>query len=225
MRRVFSFYSTTIGKKVVMAVTGIILVGFVIGHMLGNLKLYLGAESLNAYGAFLREFGYPLFPHEAFLWFVRIVLLVSVFLHIKSAWDLTQLSHAARPDDYRQLVRQDSTYAAHAMRWGGVFLVVFIVYHILHFTTGQLHPHFEHGEVYANVVTGFSVWWAAVIYLLAMIPLGLHLYHGVWSMMQTLGINHPRYNHLRRGVAMVIAWLVVLGNISFPIAVLAGVVK
>ena len=225
MRRVFSFYSTTIGKKVVMAVTGIVLVGFVVVHMLGNLKLYAGAESLNAYGKFLREAGYPALPHEGVLWIARLVLLAAVGLHIKSAWDLTRVSHAARPAGYRKLARQGSTYAAHAMRWGGVFLVAFIVFHIFHFTTGQAHPDFEHGAVYENVVTGFNVWWAAAIYLLAMIPLGLHLYHGIWSMLQTLGANHPRYNHLRRGFALAIALIVVLGNISFPIAVLTGVVK
>ena len=214
--------NSTIGLKALMAATGILLVGFVVGHMLGNLKLYLGAHDLNAYGEGLREFGYPILPHGAFLWIARIVLLVALVAHVRAAVLLTRRAQRARPTAYKMTQRKESTYASHSMRWGGVFLLAFVIFHILHLTTGDLHPSFEHGLVYENVVAGFSVFWAALIYLFAMIPLGLHLYHGTWSCLQTLGASHPKYDPWRRRLALAVSLVVVAGNISFPIAVLAG---
>jgi succinate dehydrogenase / fumarate reductase cytochrome b subunit len=193
--------------------------------MLGNLKLYIGAAEINAYGHHLREFGYPLMPKMAFLWIVRVVLLAALLTHIRSAILLTRRAHAARPVGYKMSQFVESTYASRSMRWGGFFLAVFIVFHLLHLTTGHLHRDFEHGEVYANVVSGFSVVWVSVLYLLAMIPLGMHLYHGVWSCLQTLGASHPEYNVLRKRIAIAVALIVVAGNISFPLAVLAGIVR
>ena len=225
MSRAAVFFRSTIGLKIVMAASGLMLVGFVVGHMLGNMKLYLGAESLDSYGHHLREFGYPMLAKMQFLWIVRGILLVVLLVHIRSAILLTRLAREARPMAYKMTQKVESTYASRSMRWGGVFLLAFIIFHILHLTTGQLHPDFEHGAAYANVVGGFSVWWAAILYLLAMIPLGLHLYHGVWSCLQTLGANHPAYNPLRKRIAVAVTLIVILGNLSFPIAVLAGIVQ
>lgn len=213
---------STLGLKIVMALTGLVLFGFVIGHMVGNLQVYMGAEALNAYGVFLREVG-----HGGALWAARGVLLVSVALHIWSAWRLTRINAAARPVGYREVDRRESTYASRTMRWSGVILLLFIVYHLLHFTFGvrAVHPRFVHGDVFHNFVTGFQDPLVSGFYILAMLALGLHLYHGAWSFMQTLGLSHPRYNHLRHAFASVITIVVVAGNISFPLAVLTGFVR
>ncbi len=208
-----------------MAVTGIMLFGFVLGHMVGNLKLYLGAESLNHYAEFLREFGYPLLPHMAFLWIARIGLLAAVGLHIWSAWAVTRMSRAARPHKYLKRESVAATYASRTMRWGGVILILFIIYHLLHLTVGNVHPDFVHGEVYRNLITSLSVPWVAGFYILANIFLGMHLYHGLWSMFQTLGWSVDKNNDWRRKFAGAFALLVTLGNLSFPIAILTGLVS
>jgi len=225
MSRMLAFFRSTIGLKVLMAVTGIIWVGFVLGHMLGNLKLYLGATDMNEYGHHLRELGYPLLPEMAFLWIARIVLIAALAIHVRSAILLKRRARSARPTNYKMARHAESTYASRSMIVGGVFLLGFIIFHILHLTTGDAHPEFVHGKPYENVVAGFSVTWAAIIYMLAMIPLGLHLYHGTWSCLQTLGASHPQYNDLRKRLAIGVTLLVVAGNVSFPLAVLAGIVK
>lgn len=234
MRRVLSLYETTIGKKWVMATTGILLVGFVIAHMLGNLKVYTdlagpshdGHYALDQYGHWLRTFGEPALPRMGLLWIARLVLLGAVALHIHAAVTLTRLSRAARDTGYRKFQPEASNYASRTMRIGGVLLVGFIVYHILHFTTGHAHTGpFEHGAVHANLVNAFSLWWVAALYVLAMVFLGLHLYHGVWSLTQTLGWDNPRFEPWRRRIALGIALLVALGNISIPVAVLTGIVQ
>lgn len=230
MHRYLSLHSTTVGKKAIMAVTGIILVGFVIGHMLGNLKLYLpahdGVAALDHYAEGLRTFGAPFLAHNQFLWIARIVLLASVGLHIWAAITLKLRTNAARPIGYRKVDHDASTAASRTMIWGGLLLLVFVVFHILHFTTGDVTPgyQFQAGEVQHNVTAGLSVAWVAVFYVVAMIFLGLHLYHGVWSMLQTLGVNHPRYNTWIHRLALLIALVVAIGNISFPVAVLTGMV-
>jgi len=201
------------------------VVGFVIAHMFGNLKLYQAPEKLDHYGEFLREVGYPVFGHGQVLWILRIVLLAAVVLHISAAAQLSKTSLAARPVGYRKRQSVASTYASRTMRWGGVIIGLFVVYHILHFTTGTVHPDFVPGGVYHNVVVGFGSLPAALVYIVAMVFLGLHLYHGVWSGLQTLGIDNPRHNQWRRVVAALIAGVVTAGNLSFPIAVLAGVVR
>lgn len=227
MTGAMTLYRSSIGKKAIMAVTGFIWVGFVVIHMIGNLKIYSGAETYNAYGEFLREVGYPLFPHESVLWIARIVLVAAVVFHIMSAAQLTRMSQASRPTGYgtSNRVQPAYVYASRTMRWGGVIILLFIIYHILHFTTGTLHGSFIYGDVYHNVVAGFSIWWVSAIYLLAMVALGLHLFHGIWSMFQTLGWNSARYTNFWRGVATVITAVVIIGNISFPLAVLAGIVR
>ena len=232
MRRVLTLYSTTIGKKIVMAVTGILLVGFVLGHMIGNLKLYMGQHdgdwALDHYAHGLRVFGDPFLGEYQFIWIARIVLLLAVGLHIWSAISLKAATRAARPQGYAKTAYQESNLASRTMLWGGILLVVFIVFHILHFTTGTIVPgnsDFVYGEVHANVTQGFNVAWVAAFYVIAMVALGMHLYHGVFSMLQTLGVNHPRYNPWRKKLAIALAVVIAVANISFPVAVLTGVVE
>ncbi len=215
-----TFLGSTVGKKVVMAATGIILFGFVLAHALGNLQLYQGREAINAYGAFLHGF-----IHGAGLWVFRSVLFVAVVGHVWAAASLTMANNAARPVGYRMWKAQASTYASRTMRVSGVIILFFILFHLAHFTTGQAHPSFVPGDVYRNVVIGFQNPVAAGFYIVANILLGTHLRHGVWSMLQTLGLNHPRYNGLRKSAATAFALAVTLINVSFPVAVLAGLVR
>lgn len=203
-----------------MAVTGFILFGFVVAHMIGNLQAYLGPEALNAYAVWLREL-----LHGAGLWIARAVLLLSVILHIWSATALTIDNRRARPVGYRRREYDRSTYASRTMVWSGPILLLFIIYHLLHFTFGTVHPSFVEGNVYHNFVAGFQVVPVSIFYIVAMLALGYHLYHGIWSMLQTLGLSHPRYNFLRHGFAGLMTAIVVVGNISFPLAVLTGVIR
>ncbi len=220
MPAVRGFFQTTIGKKVVMAITGILLFGFVIVHLLGNLQVYLGPEAMNHYALFLREF-----LHGWAIWIFRAVLLAAVVLHIWAATSLTLTNRAARPQPYYELQWRESSYASRTMRWSGVIIALFVVYHILHFTTGTVHPSFDEGDVYQNFITGFRVLPVSLFYIAAMLLLGMHLHHGVWSMLQTVGLSHPRYMRWARGTAGFIAVVFVLGNVSFPVAVLAGLLK
>jgi succinate dehydrogenase / fumarate reductase cytochrome b subunit len=225
MRRVVSLYGTTVGKKVLMAVTGLIFVLFVIGHMIGNLKVYLGPEAFNHYAEGLRDFGAPFFGHGQFLWVVRAALIAVLLVHVVMMIQLWLVSSSARPVGYRKQQDLNMDRASKWMRWGGIALFAFITYHILHLTTGTLHPDFVPGDAYHNFVAGFSVPWVSALYFVAMIALGLHLYHGVWSTFQTLGWDGPRAQKIRRPLALLIAGIVVAGNLSFPIAVLTGVIS
>jgi succinate dehydrogenase / fumarate reductase cytochrome b subunit len=218
------FWRSTLGKKAVMAVSGIVLFGYVLLHMVGNLKLYLGAEALNHYAEWLREVGGPFLPHEGALWLVRLVLIAAVVGHVWAAWQVTRASRRARPRSYERVDRVQMGYAERTMRWGGVIILFFVIYHLLHLTTGQAHTDFVPGDVYHNVVAGFSVWWVSAIYIVANLALGLHLYHGLWSMFQSLGLNHPVWNPWRRYFAVAFAVVITVGNVSFPVAVLTGLV-
>lgn len=230
MRRVATLYRSTVGKKVLMAVSGVVLFGFVFMHMVGNLKMMFpvdeaGHYPMNVYAEYLREFGYPLLPHAGFLWLFRLVLLAAVVLHIVAAVQLTQRSRAARPKAYGKNEDLSLSYASRTMRWGGVILLLFIVYHILHFTTGQAHPEFVAGAVHQNYVSAFQSPLIFGVYLVAQAALGFHLYHGVWSFFQTLGLNHPKYNHMRRRFAAAFAVVVFVGFLTPPTLVLAGVIS
>jgi succinate dehydrogenase / fumarate reductase cytochrome b subunit len=220
-------YRSAVGKKAVMAVTGIILFGFVLVHMIGNLHLYQGAEAINDYARFLRTMGAPAVPPMGLLWIARLVLLTAVGLHMWAAWQLTRMSWAARPLAYSQRQPVHTTYASRTVRRGGVIIALFVVFHLLHLTTGTVHPGgpFVEGDVYRNVVTGFRVWYVSVFYIVAQVALGFHLDHGLWSMFQSLGWNHPRFNRWRTGFAHAFAWIITLGNVSFPLAVLTGLVR
>jgi succinate dehydrogenase / fumarate reductase cytochrome b subunit len=208
-----------------MAFTGILLVGFVVGHMAGNLKAFAGPESFNAYAAFLREVGYPLLPHGGLLWIMRLGLLAAVGLHIWAAYSLTRTSRAARVVEYRNVESQVFNYASRTMRWGGVIILIFLLYHLAHMTTGQVHPAFEHGNPYHNLVAGFQNPLVVSFYALAVSLLAFHLYHGVWSMFQTLGVTHPRYDGMRRPLAGIITAVTLIGFLAVPLAVQLGVIS
>jgi succinate dehydrogenase / fumarate reductase cytochrome b subunit len=223
-----TLYRSTIGKKAIMAVTGLILVGFVIIHMLGNLQVFIGPAKMNAYSAFLKGLG-------ELLWLARLILLAAVILHVTAAWQLTQIKNRARPIGYTRREPQVSTVASRTMRWGGVLLLVFIVFHILHFTTGTvfpvasrpdaMYPAFSHTDVYGNVISAFRTPWVVSFYVVAMLFLMLHLFHGAWSSMRTLGLSKPSRHPLHRRVATVIALVVWLGFTAVPVAVFLGVIR
>ena len=214
------FWQTTIGKKAIMAVTGVILFGFVVGHLLGNLQIYLGAEKLNHYSALLKSM-------PALLWGTRITLLIAVILHIWSSFQLWLLQREARPVGYVKKVNINSTYASRVMYWSGPIVLAFVIFHLMHFTWGVVHPGgpFVEGDVYNNVVTGFQFWPVSLFYIIAMIMLCYHLYHGLWSMFQSLGFSHPVYTPWLQRFAKLFAILIAVGNISIPVAVMAGFIK
>lgn len=215
---------SSVGRKIAMAVTGTVLLLFVIGHFVGNLKVYLGAEEFNHYAEGLRTFGQPFFPRGQLLWLIRLVLLACAGIHIWAATTLTLQSRRARPLGYR---KQDSlvfSYASRTMVWGGLTILAFVVFHLLHLTFGTINPDFVPGDAYNNFVTGFRSWPVSTAYIVAMVPLGFHIYHGTWSAFQTMGASNPRYNGWRRPLAMTIAIIVAGGNMLFPIAVLSGIV-
>ena len=218
MKLMTGLYGSTLGKKILMAVTGIILFGFVIGHMIGNLQLYLGAEQLNHYAELLQS-------NKPFLWSFRMVLLFCVSVHVLAAVQLWLRNRRSRPVKYRVFNPPAVDYAARTMVWSGPIILLFILYHLGHFTVGCTHHDFIRGDVYHNVVSSFQIWWVAGIYILANLLLAIHLYHGLWSLFQTFGWDHPRFGGLRRWIAIALAMLIGAGNISMPLAVLTGVVR
>lgn len=223
--RLMALWRTVIGKKVVMAVTGLVLIGFVIGHVLGNLKIFAGPNEINAYSQFLREVGSPALSYGQLLWLVRIVLLICVTLHITAAIQLTRMSWAARPIGYTVKRDIETTFAARVMRWAGVLLVAFVIFHLLHLTGGVVGfgaGQFKDLAVYQNVVAAFAVWPVALFYIVAMGALCLHLSHGIWSMLQTLGWNTARNETTLQIISRVIAVAVFAGFTSVPVAVMAG---
>lgn len=224
---VTTFYRSTIGKKVIMGVTGLIGIGFVLLHIAGNLQAFVGQAKLNAYSAMLHG------PLNELLWVVRVVLIVAVILHVLMAYQLTMRSRAARPVAYQHREPQVSTLASRTMKWGGVLLLVFIVFHILHFTTETIDPSGSRGmidlrgdkDVYGNIVASFRIWWVTAFYLIAMVFLGLHLYHGAWSSIRTLGYAKTAVNPLRRRLALAVAVIVWLGFTLVPLGVVAGFIR
>lgn len=214
-----TFYRSTIGKKVVMALTGLVLVGYLVVHVSGNLLIFSGPESINGYAEFLKG-------SAVLLWTVRVLVFGSVLVHVHAAWRLTLLNRAARPASYRRADRQvPATWSARSLRIGGVILLVFFIFHILHFTTGQVHPQFDGHDVYRNMVIGLSQPVVAGFYLVAMVALALHLHHGFWSWFQTMGWNHPQVNPLRRRLATLLAILMPAGFAAIVLAVVFGAVR
>ena len=228
------FYSTAVGKKYVMAITGIVGIGFVVGHMIGNLKAYIGvvtegdgrAYDIDVYGEFLREMLVPILPHGVFLWIMRLVLIGALVLHLHAAYSLTMLNRKARPVKY-QTPRdyQVANFASRTMRWTGIIVVLFIAWHLADLTWGWANPDFVKGAVYRNLDTSLSRIPVAILYIVANIALGIHLFHGTWSLFQSMGWSSPRFNNWRRYLATGVATIVVVGNVSIPIAVLAGVIE
>jgi succinate dehydrogenase / fumarate reductase cytochrome b subunit len=223
---VLDVYRSSVGKKYAMAISGLILMAYVLVHMLGNLKLYLGRQSLNAYSEWLRDVGEPLLPPTALLWIVRIILLAAFVVHVHAAYALTVRNRKARRQRYRS--KRDyvaADYASRTMRWTGVIIGLFVLFHLMDLTWGNANARFVPGDVYHNVVESFRRWPVAVVYILANLALGLHLYHGAWSLFQSMGWNNRRFNPWRRYLAVALAACVVLGNVSFPLAVLSGIVR
>lgn len=215
MNALRGLWQSTIGKKVAMAITGLILVGFLVSHMISNIFVLFAPEKLDHYAEWLRGFG-PL------LWVARAGLLAAVGIHILAAWQLTQRARTGRQQSYDRYERHVATYSAHTMRWGGVLILVFIIFHILHYTIGTVHPDFRTGEVGRNVIVGMQSAPVAVFYLVAMIALGAHFWHGLWSVFQTLGINHPTWNRWRRSIAIALSVVVAGGFAAIPVAALLG---
>jgi succinate dehydrogenase / fumarate reductase cytochrome b subunit len=216
-----SFWQSTNGKKAVMAVTGAILFLFVVGHLLGNLQIFESRERLNAYGHLLKSLG-------ELLWLVRGVLLLCVVLHIWATVQLALRNSKARPIGYKVKKSVASSYADRTMYWSGPIILAFVIFHLLQFTAGKLHPGaptFSDTDIYYNVVAGFSVWWVSAWYIFSMILLGFHLRHGIWSAFQSLGANHPRHTPVLKQAALWIAIAITVGYISIPVAVLAGWVR
>jgi succinate dehydrogenase cytochrome b subunit len=219
-------YSTAVGKKYAMALTGIAMMGYVLAHMIGNLKMYLGADEINHYGEFLRELLVPLAPRTVVLWGLRLGLIGALVLHVHAAYSLTQMNRHARSVKYQtERDYQVANFASRTMRWTGVIVLLFVVWHLADLTWGWANPGFERGNVYRNVDASLSRIPVAALYVVANIALGVHLFHGAWSLFQSMGWNRPRFNKWRRAFAIGFATLIVVGNVSFPIAVLAGIVE
>ena len=224
MRRAAALVRTTVGLKAGMAVSGLLLFGFVVGHMVGNLKAFQGAEYFNRYAEGLRAIGAPFFGHGQLLWLARIGLLAALMVHVVAATVLTIRSRRARPVAYRKTPHLETTYASRTMRVGGVLLFVYVIYHLMHFTWGTAHPHFIPGDAYYNVVVGFQSRVVVGVYLVAQVFLAMHIYHGIWSALQTLGANNPTYDRWRRPAAALFAGLIFVGFCAVPLAVQAGVI-
>ncbi|MEO6396970.1 MAG: succinate dehydrogenase cytochrome b subunit [Tepidiformaceae bacterium] len=222
-------YGSAVGKKAVMAVTGIVLLGFVLTHMIGNLKVFVpDAEMhLNDYGLYLRTIGEPILPHTGFLWILRVGLIFAFIFHIHAAATLTILNRKARPTGYQGgRTYSSASYAARTMRWSGVIVGLFVLFHLMDITWGWhvVHQDFVDEQPYRNLWHSFSPerWPVVVVYVVANILLGIHIYHGAWSMFQSLGLNNPRFNVWRRRFAQTFAAVIVIGNVSIPLAIVSG---
>ncbi len=226
------FYRSAVGKKWVMAITGIVLLGYLVAHMLGNIKVFLpaidGVPELDLYARALRELFFPIAPHGVVLWIMRTGLLVAAILHVHAAFALTIMNRRARPTDYSgPRTYLAANYASRTMRWSGVIVLLFVIFHLADLTWG-IQPAapegWTHGQVYSNFIATFSRPWVAFFYVLANLALAPHIYHGAWSMFQSLGANHPRFNRWRRYLAWGLAAVIVVPNVLMPLAVLLGFV-
>ena len=218
-------YQSAVGKKWAMAVSGIMLLGFVLIHMIGNLKVYLGPEDINHYGEWLREIAMPALPRTVFLWIMRVGLIAAFAVHMHAAWALTRMNHRARPTKYasdREYVA--ANFASRTMRWTGIIVIAFVIFHLADLTWGSANPDFERGNVYHNMVESFSRVPVALAYIVANLALAIHTFHGAWSLFASLGVSNPRLIRFRRSFALGFAGIILLGNISFPIAVQAGII-
>jgi succinate dehydrogenase / fumarate reductase cytochrome b subunit len=228
MSLIVNFYSSTVGKKVAMALSGIVLVLFVIGHMAGNLKIFAGINpasgdyKIDDYGEFLRSMGSEMLGESGVLWLVRVVLLACLVIHAVSGILLAKANRAAKPAGYKVKSYRSANAASLTMLYGGLFLLLFITFHILHFTTGTVHFNFVEDEIYWNVWSAFQNVLTACFYVVAMALLALHLYHGTWSMFQTLGVDTPRWNKGLRTVAKLVAIALFVGFSAVPVSIVTG---
>nr|WP_310370847.1 succinate dehydrogenase cytochrome b subunit [Catenuloplanes atrovinosus] len=212
--------------KMIMAVSGAVLVLYLFAHMIGNLKIFVGQADFDHYAHWLRELGAPVLPHQWGLWMVRIGLTVAVIAHIVSATILAVRARKARPVKYAHRPKVQGSYAARTMRWGGVIILLFVIYHILDLTTGTVHPDFAHGEVYNNVVADFAPerWYVTLFYVVSVVAVGFHLRHGIWSAVRTLGQQSARGQRIARAVALAVSVVLTAGFLSVPFAVMTGLV-
>jgi len=217
LHKAIRFYQASIGKKAVMAVTGVVLFGYLVGHLAGNLQVYVGAAQMDGYAAFLHSM-------PALLWGVRVLLLICVVAHITASIQLTLLKREARPDGYVKREAIGSSSASRTMIWSGAMIAAFVIYHLLDLTTGTANAHFQELHAYENLVYSFRRFPVSAFYILGMVLLGMHLYHGLWSMFQTLGFSHPRYTPAIKRLAAWVAILLAAGFISIPIAVMTRLV-
>jgi succinate dehydrogenase / fumarate reductase cytochrome b subunit len=220
-----AYWHSNIGKKVVMAWTGLIMLAYLLVHMLGNLKIFFGREDYDEYAHWLRTIGVPLLHGAWFLWIARAVLLASVVLHTVAAAQLTRRDQKARPIKYVGKGKPNATFATRTMRWGGVILALFIVWHILDLTAGVVNPDYSEGHAYNNVTKDFQHWWSNVIYIVAMIAVGLHIHHGFWSATQTLGLNSSAKDKAIKATGTTLALVISLGFIAIPVAVMTGLTR
>ncbi len=223
------FYRSDVGRKWVMAVSGIVLLGYVLVHMIGNLHLYEGPAQVNEYGEALRDLGGHLAPRTFVLWVLRLGLTAAFVVHIHAAYSLWLKNRGKRPEDYKS--KRDyiaASFASRTMVWTGTIVLLFLAFHLADLTWGAepaATGEFFRGDVYSNVVASLSRWPVAALYIVANVALAFHIYHGAWSLFQTLGVNHPRFNLWRRWFAAGFAAVILVGNVSFPVMVLAGVVE
>ncbi|MEM7785291.1 MAG: succinate dehydrogenase cytochrome b subunit [Planctomycetota bacterium] len=230
MNRLQAIYSSTIGKKFIAAITGIVLFGFLAGHVAGNLKVFTGTSSegvphIDEYGHFLRVAGAPILPEQMALWIARLVLLGSLILHVVVVVQLAMLSQEARPVNYVRSRKKAASLPALYMMFSGLLIFGFVIFHILHFTTGTIQiGEFRHGYVYNNLSNSFQHWYVAAGYIFVMIVLGFHLNHGVWSLFQTLGIDNPDRNKTLRMVSTVLTIAIIIGFISVPLSFMLNIV-
>ncbi|MEJ8638806.1 succinate dehydrogenase [Streptomyces sp. MS2.AVA.5] len=219
-----TFWGSTIGKKTVMAVSGLIMLGYLVAHVLGNLKVFFGPGEFNGYAHWLRTLGEPLLHYEWVLWGVRLLLVAAVVAHAVSAYQLSRRDIKARPDRYVHR-RKRASYATRTMRWGGIIVALFIVWHLLDLTTLTVNEHAQPGHPYENVVATFSTWYGNVIYIVAMLAVGLHIRHGFWSAAQTLGVGNAARDRALKTVAGGLALVLTAGFIAVPVGVMTGVVN
>lgn len=201
-----------------MALTGLVLVGYLVLHVSGNLLIFSGPDAINSYAELLKR-------SSVVLWTFRVLVFGSLLLHVHAAYKLTRLNNLARPQGYQRTERRTATFSALSLRVGGVLLLLFFGFHILHFTTGTVHPQFDPHDVYGNMIIGLSVPLVAGFYLVAMVALALHLHHGFWSLFQTIGWNHPQVNPLRRRLATLLSVVVPVGFAAIVLAVILGLVS
>ena len=218
-------YRSSLGKKYVMAITGIMLMGFVFIHMVGNLKMFLGPAEFDHYAEFLRELLVPILPRTVTLWLLRLGLIPAFILHIHSAYGLTKINHAARPVKYES--KRDyiaANFASRTMRWTGVIFGLFLIWHLFDLSWTGTGYSFHRGAAYENVTASLHRIPVGILYIVANLCLGVHLFHGAWSLFQSMGWNNPRFNAWRRNFAAGFAALIVIGNVAMPVAILFGIV-
>lgn len=224
---ILEFYRSDVAKKWTMAISGVILLGYIAAHMAGNMKIYFGPEEINHYGEALRELGGDLVPDTHLLWIMRIGLTAAFAIHIHAAYSLTRKNLQARGRVRYGVPREylAANYASRTMRWSGVIVLSFVLFHLADLTWGTTNPDFIRGDVYHNMIASFERVPVAILYIVANLALGLHILHGVWSLFQSIGANNPVYNKWRRYLAWGFTGAIVLGNLSFPIAIQLGIIS